>query len=439
MRHHLISFLGTNTYQPCIYYRDDFSMETAFSGRAVHAWVVNQSAAGDAVALSVCLTPGAESKNKTAFLASAPQTPEPNWIAIPEQASDAAFWQIFEALNNAVSDDETVWLDITHSFRYLPMLAYAVLHYLQTVRNIRIGGIFYGAAETLGPLSQWPESIIERRVPLEDLSIFLRVNQWTLALRDFHKSGSSESLRELTEAHSLPRVKSSKGKDSEARALRQLGIALEDWCRNVATCRGNALRESRIGPKLREFIHLIGDEMLPPLTAEFEGLKKRFDKVEEGSVRNIFIAVEWCVEKGLIQQAWTLLQEGIVTYFIEEWNDELDKLCSGELGFKKRQTVSEKRVGMFKRDFVSKLLTATASNIPPVHWHSELKDGQHLAEELQKVIPPELAELYSKISGFRNDINHAGFNPNATNANKLVSAARQLSDAVFEILIVSKH
>lgn len=431
MRHHLISFLGTNTYQPCIYYRDDFSMETAFSGRAVHAWVVNQSAAGDAVALSVCLTPGAESKNKTAFLASAPQTPEPNWIAIPEQASDAAFWQIFEALNNAVSDDETVWLDITHSFRYLPMLAYAVLHYLQTVRNIRIGGIFYGAAETLGPLSSWPQAIAERRVPLHDLSSFLEVNRWTLALRDFHQSGSASLLRELTDAYSLPRMKSSKGKDPEAQALRQLGIALESWSRNVATCRGQALRESLIGSRLQDFIEAIGDDMLPPLTAEFEGLRERFAAVEEGAIGNIFIAAGWCVEKGLIQQAWTLLQEGIVTYYVEHWQEDLDTLFSPHHSVGKSSFDSHQKASLRKRNFVSQLLAATASGIPSQQWHGELQNGKHLATELQTTLPPSLPGLYLRITGFRNDINHGGFDRNATDAHKLTRQASELYQAVF--------
>ena len=61
---------------------------------------------------------------------------------IPD-GGEESYWAIFED-QPAVADNDSVWLDITHSFRYLPMLAYAVLQYLQDVRGITVNGIYYG-------------------------------------------------------------------------------------------------------------------------------------------------------------------------------------------------------------------------------------------------------------------------------------------------------
>jgi len=86
-------------------------------------------------------------------------------VNVPEGFREEEIWEIFNKIVMQIKDGDEIYFDMTHSFRYLPMLAIIALNYISVIRqDIKIGGIYYGAFEALGPaykVKKWP--VEERR------------------------------------------------------------------------------------------------------------------------------------------------------------------------------------------------------------------------------------------------------------------------------------
>lgn len=421
MPHHLLSFLGTSDYKECTYFHEAFSFQTSYSSQAIAHYILLQDSATEGLKTTLFVTHTAAQKNREKLKQKWDSCTPLHFSEIPEGGGEDSYWAIFEAINQAVADTDSVWLDITHSFRYLPMLAYAVLQYLQDVRGIQVKGIYYGAAEVLGPPKEWPTDPSECRIPLHNLTPFIQVNQWAGALRTLKHSGAANQIRKLTDNKALPLIKQSKGKDTQAKALKQLGIALETWSLQIATCRGKDLIDSVIGERIDDFIQVIGTQMVPPLAHQFEQLKEQFSKVRKGRVQNIFIAAEWCASRGLSQQTWTLLQEGLITYFTLLWRDQLEQVFPVE----NKSPDIKKKVFVQRRELVAQVFTVSAYNIPIKQWKAPLCKYSGIGQALQDALHTDLAQRFAEISADRNDINHAGFDQNAADHKKIAQRAQQ--------------
>ncbi len=117
-------------------------------------------------------------------------------------------------------------------------------------------------------------------------------------------------------------------------------------------------------------------------------------------------AVEWCIEKQLIQEGFTLLQEGIISYLLN--ND-----C--------------KDTG--KREFVSGYLQHQFKGSFNYHKFDKLRsDEKDDLESLLNEIPQikKWAELYKDTTEYRNDINHAGVKSNAKSGSEFENKLKEL-------------
>jgi len=63
---------------------------------------------------------------------------------IPDGKDTDEIWEIFDIIYNALEEDDNIYIDITHSFRYLPMLLLVLLNYAKYLKNIKIKQITYG-------------------------------------------------------------------------------------------------------------------------------------------------------------------------------------------------------------------------------------------------------------------------------------------------------
>lgn len=70
-------------------------------------------------------------------------------IMIPEGNSEKELWDIFNIIYNSIDENDELIFDITHSFRFMPMLAFLVLNYARAVKNCRINAVYYGGFEVL--------------------------------------------------------------------------------------------------------------------------------------------------------------------------------------------------------------------------------------------------------------------------------------------------
>lgn len=89
---------------------------------------------------------------------------------------------IVRAVSEQVGEGDTLYLDITHGFRHLPMLAVLIALYLQRTKQVTIQGIFYGASELWGKDGG-------EFAPVLDLQGLLRIAEWVSALDQFGKDG----------------------------------------------------------------------------------------------------------------------------------------------------------------------------------------------------------------------------------------------------------
>ncbi|HNW35403.1 MAG TPA: TM1812 family CRISPR-associated protein [Candidatus Ozemobacteraceae bacterium] len=100
----------------------------------------------------------------------------------------SVFDKIIQRLSPAVTPHRVV-LDITNSFRHLPLLFFASLSYLETTRKAELGGIFYGAYEH--------RDLATNRTPIFDLSPLTALVKGSFAVKSFMETGGVETLGEF--------------------------------------------------------------------------------------------------------------------------------------------------------------------------------------------------------------------------------------------------
>ncbi|MDR2105567.1 MAG: TIGR02221 family CRISPR-associated protein [Deferribacteraceae bacterium] len=108
---------------------------------------------------------------------------------ICDGATEEELWQIFENIYETIAADDEVIFDITHGFRFLPILAIVALNYARTLTNFTLRKFYYGA------IDDYNNNIGSIR----DLSMFDDILQWSYASNDFNKYGvSAEIVKMLT-------------------------------------------------------------------------------------------------------------------------------------------------------------------------------------------------------------------------------------------------
>ena len=81
----------------------------------------------------------------------------------------------------SLTEGEHIAMDVTHSFRHLPMLALIAARFLTRVRNVLIEDIYYGAYDMKDPASD--------EVPVLRLKGMLKMLDWVDALSSYDKDG----------------------------------------------------------------------------------------------------------------------------------------------------------------------------------------------------------------------------------------------------------
>jgi CRISPR-associated Csx2 family protein len=70
------------------------------------------------------------------------------FVEIPEGRSEQELWEIFDRVASVVSEKETILLDITHAFRSIPMVVFAVAAYLRRTKSVTFTGLLRHGMET---------------------------------------------------------------------------------------------------------------------------------------------------------------------------------------------------------------------------------------------------------------------------------------------------
>ncbi|MCO5232094.1 MAG: TIGR02221 family CRISPR-associated protein [Chitinophagales bacterium] len=402
----IISFLGTSKYKECVY-------SSSEKGESKVVQYV-QTAIFDLYCKDF-------SKNDIAFVFLTDEAKEKNWEElkneigervftilpindVPEGYSESEIWNIFEIVYQKIKKDDEIILDVTHSFRSLPMLQIVLLNFAQTLKNVKISNILYGAFEAIGvPAYQIEKQIpdpVNRIAPLLDLTTFSAIQSWTFAAQSFIQTGNPNAIRTLSMDNIKPILKESKGSDKTALNLRNLMEAINNIQSIINTNRGRKIIESNEIQKAKEAIeNLNGDEMvfapIKPLLKQIRDKLIDFDKMPHWEA-----AVKWCINHEMIQQGITQFQEGIISFICEEFGLKPEKLED--------------------REIVSQSLNILDRNIKEDEWKEPSSSHKDTVKKL--IIDSFIINHksnYSKLTQLRNDINHAGYKENSLNDGKV--------------------
>jgi len=417
MANTLISFLGTNAYIRCSYYFENDPSNAVRDVRFIQEAIVRkycQDWSQDDRIL-ICMTEKAEKYNweqvntnkldGTTEQSFPPHTLEEGLRLSGTKASieavrsmDEGFtedgtWSIFSRIVELVRQGDTLWLDITHGFRSLPMLALVLANYLKVVRQIHVRAIFYGAFESLGTNQEVIAlGLAARTVPVLNLVAFDTLLDWTAGADAFITFGVSKRIENTINAEIRDVLSETSGQDPRGKSLRNFSRSLHNIPPLFETVRGKEIAEGKAFKSVIDSIEELKNQphdyrALEPLLEKIRQKAKPFARNDS---RNFFTAVEWCLEHGMIQQGITFLQEGIISMILDECGFE-----SNDEDY---------------RDLCSQAFKIVSQKIPEDDWLDSSKENREKSLLLQNTITkhPGIAGSYGCISDYRNDINHGG-------------------------------
>lgn len=398
-----ISVLGTGFYDACKYVRGSFvSSGTRFIQQATLEYLnvqnnwTTKNAEGEVVdRIIFLLTKGAKEKNwdKTITSRENPKTKlvEPyigletildgmdlpcpvETIDIPDGKSEEEMWAIFGAVYDALKPNDKLYFDLTHSFRYLPMLVLVLGNYAKFLKGVTVQHISYGNHEARNKDTN--------EAPLMDILPLTMLQDWTFAAADLIQNGNIKKLQELTDSNALIPMLRIKGEKNLSRRmvdepLKNYVVALQKFLEDMKLCLApniiNGVTMNEIRARNEQVKSVIEEVIapIPPIIEKIEQSLKRFettDSMNPESLRNGYEAAKWCYDHQLYQQAVTILDENITTDFCQ-------RLGTDEHVYKERVASNALlRWGEYREeDWKDKSLESIRENVKAASIHPEVQ------------------------------------------------------------------
>lgn len=427
-----ISVLGTGLYEKGVYTQGDFiSSETRFIQQATLELIGCKETWTEEDRVCILLTDKAKELNWEVSSRIHPHTkediayeglntllqrmdlrPQITPVSICNGKNEDEMWKIFQTTFEQIQDGDELYFDLTHSFRYLPMLILVLGNYAKFLKNIRIAHISYGNYEARN----------EEGSPIVDLLPLTVLQDWTFAAADFLHNGRSEQLTQLTQQVFKPILRDTRGKDQQAQALRNFSDALNDITDNLQMCRGLNITKDKDICRLKKSIDQLSEDIIAPLVPVVKNIEQSFTNfIPDSNILNGLHAAQWCYDNHMYQQSITILQETIVTY-----------ICN-----KNKLSVTDKD---------ARALVNTAFYIADEKLQQEEKkwklpnygENNEAKDKVRELIKdPDIEKLSSSFStatDVRNDFNHAGFRPNPMPAGRLANKIKESINEVHNII-----
>ncbi len=211
--------------------------------------------------------------------------------------NEEEIWENFDTiigLKEEFSQGDKIYLDITHSFRSIPMLMYLLMDFVQTLQTtkIQLAGIYYGMFQAKNEYT-----------PVVDLSPLFEISKWIRGVYDFTNYGNGYLISELVNSEEIS--------NSLKRVSNLVNINLLQNLYNQIKNLRNLIQDSSsnnvfkyIEPQIKTFLNRFAD-----LESEWE-----FQ----------FEISKWYAENKNYVNAYICLTESILTYLCELYNFELD-------------------------------------------------------------------------------------------------------------------
>lgn len=423
-----LSVLGVAFYETCRYRKDDFTgSETLFVQKSLLEYLQQQENWGGENDLVLMLLTDLARKNnwdknlKTRFCAKLQKEVAYQGlekilldmnlsyqdIAIPDGKDSEQMWEIFEVIFDELQDGDELYLDITNSFRYLPMLLVILVNYAKLLKNVKVKAIFYGNYE-----ARDKESNI---APIMDLLPLSVLQDWTLAASDYLRYGQVQKLYELSESSLLPILKNTETRTKDTEMLRAFVRKLKEMVEERTTCRGYAIVDSKNVRNLMRTACGIQKVTIVQLKPIFEKIKQSLNDFDaKENVLNCIKAAKWCCANKLYQQATTLLEEGLGTFLC----------CHYQLDYRNKAN----------RDAVFSCISIKTQNKDSAGYETNKELVDNILADESVWGNKAFVTILQKIVELRNDYNHAGFKENPFSAQTIIERVELLLDGIEEVL-----
>lgn len=332
----LISFLGTNDYFPVYYTWGDKKKKTtshrtkfiqeALSSRLCKDWSpddcimifrtresneVNWNDKDGVAGLKTILKsiPGLKcSINPETDLSG-----DRDSYMIPVGFSEQEMWDIFKCVFDKLDPEDDIYFDVTHAFRTIPMFATVLFNYARFLKHTDVKGVYYGAFETLGPLykikSLPPAQQEQLTVPIVDLTNIVRLQEINTAAANFRDFGNLSSLSQILYDTGISDLDS---------AVEDISVALDDLDFFIQTCRIDDICEGVYMRIISDSISKFCDSPFTndaqrSLLLEISRQLENYGFEAYDSFRNVEAAINWAIDHRMIQQAYTMAKEYLIS------------------------------------------------------------------------------------------------------------------------------
>lgn len=331
-------------------------------------------------------------------------------VNIPEGNNEKEIWTIFERIFELIQDDDELYFDLTHGFRYLPMLILVLGNYTKFLKNITIKSITYGNYEA--------RNRDTNEAPFINLMTLSNLQDWTSASASFIKSGNITMLKNVSNTALTPILREAQGTNFAATTLKKYINILEKVVDDMNTCRGTNILEGENISKLLSLSDQLKDTdiIIEPLKPIINKIKNSFrDFIPSSNIKNGYLSAKWCFDNSLYQQALTILHETIVSHICEKENFNIDN--------------------KEKREIVNKAFKIHRDRLKEEEWTVENdKEKELIKQVLQNKLLEDLSHIFKITTGLRNDFNHAGMNKNPAKKERLI---KNLEDCINTVINLS--
>lgn len=483
MGKHFLSVLGTSLYEPVIYEDGEFkSSEQVFIQLALVERFYKDLLEPDSK-ISLFLTDGAKERNyenrvysekeegfaqkwvsnkkkdvkantskqglKEQFLTRFPELePKLEVVSIEDAQTEEQIWNVFSSIYDSLREGDEIIFDITHSFRSIPMLAMTVINYAKILKNCSLTGIYYGAYEAAVVSGE------AKVAPINNLTIYNEILEWTNAANTFMRYGNASMIKEVFDQkyNSLP-----KEEKPEWSSLKKMVNKVENLSDTIQTCRGADGTELEMKARkknkcsVKSAYALFREELsqkeereqtsMKPLVPLFEKVKEKFSVFEKENNYEVGMAVTaWSIENGMIQQGYTSLEETIKTWICHNYglNEVDERNREGIVGFIINE-MKQQEIQNPKKDWQN----------PDIRWEAVCpivekklqgnnnQDDSELLKKMERMVKEldfDLVILAREIKNKRNDINHFGMRKNPMEASGLKSELEKYFTQFQEIV-----
>lgn len=413
-----ISVLGTGFYSECVYKIGEFRSDTTrFIQQATLQMLTQQKVGGEWTKndqIYIVLTEKAKESNwevprgkrynpkdakevdyiglKSVF--EQMQLPTPiKTIDIPDGNNEKELWGIFDKIYTVLESGDELYFDLTHGFRYLPMMVLVLGNYAKFLKHTEVKSITYGNYE-----SRDKETNI---APIINITPLAALQDWTNAAADYLEHGDATKLKNCADKPLITIARETKGQDQDATTLIKLSKQLYEFSNLISFNRGDEIIIGKQSEQIKALLEKADAEYIRPMGPLFKQIAKSVRNFNPDSPENMIEASRLCLDHSDFQASITLLQEGIVSMLCRKFH--LDVKDKGD------------------REIATQALNKLGLELQNKEYRPLSPYKETIIKRIidSGIISSELANQWNKITEDRNDFNHAGLRASYKDAETL--------------------